>query len=73
MIRSKDLNAEIKILEDRIAQGIVNSADVVKALCLVAKTLRDIRQNQVTDMKSRGVKLIEPEERPEKKEELREE
>jgi len=66
MIRSKDLNAEINTLEENIKTGTVSSADVLKALCLIAKVLRDMKQNQVTDMKSRGVALTEGE--PRKKE-----
>lgn len=60
-IRTKDINSEINLLEKKYLEGVISSGDVVKALCVVAKILRDIRQNQVTDMKSRGVALIEPE------------
>jgi len=59
MIKSKDLNSEIKTLEDKIKAGKVESTDVVKALCLLVKVVRDIRTNQTTTMKAQGVKLIE--------------
>ena len=59
MIKSKDLNGELKILEDKIKAETVSSADVVKALCLLVKVVRDIRTNQTTTMRAQGVKLIE--------------
>lgn len=59
MIKSKDLNQEIKTLEDKVKSGKVESADVLKALCLLVKVVRDIRTNQTTTMKAQGVKLIE--------------
>jgi len=59
MIRTRDLNEEIKKLEDNIGKGVSSSSDVVKALCLVAKVIRDVRTNQVTIMKAQGIKLIE--------------
>jgi hypothetical protein len=68
MIRAKDLNEEIKKLEDNIGKGVTSSSDVVKALCLIAKVVRDIRTNQTTIMKSQGIKLIEQEPTIDKKE-----
>ena len=61
MIRAKDLNEEIDKLVKKAKIDAVSSSDVVKALCLIAKVVRDIRTNQTTIMKSQGVKLIEAE------------
>ena len=63
MIRAKDLNEEIEKLEK--LGGAVGEMEIVKALCLIAKVLRDIRTNQTTIMKSQGVKLIESERKAE--------
>lgn len=60
MIKSKDLNQEVRDLETKIKAGKAESVDVVKALCLLVKVVRDIRTNQTTIMKAQGVKLIEP-------------
>lgn len=60
MITSKDLNVELKTLEDKVAKGEVTNVDIVKAICLVAKLLRDVRVNQVRGLEASGVKLIEP-------------
>ena len=52
MIRSKDLNEELKALDDKAKAGKdVSFADVLKAVVLVAKVLRDVRSNQVTVMR----------------------
>jgi len=56
MIRSKDLNEDLKGLEVKLLKAeknpdAVSNADVVKALVLVAKVIRDIRTNQVSWMK----------------------
>ena len=61
MIKSKDLNSEIKILDDKVKVGEGTLSDVVKAVTLVAKVLRDVRTNQVSIMRETGVKLIEQE------------
>lgn len=70
MIRSKDLNLEIKALEDKVttAPDKVNNADVVKAVCLLAKIVRDVRTNQVLGLRKNGVELIKPVEREAKPE-----
>lgn len=60
MIKSKDLNLEIKILEDKVKEDKVSDADIVKALCLIAKVLRDVRTNQVLGLRKAGVTLITP-------------
>ncbi len=61
MLRSKDLNAEIKELE----LVIENTADekkllktLIKALALLLKITRDIRTNQVTRMKHDKIELV---------------
>ena len=48
MIRSKDLNQEIKVLEGKVKDGGVTNSDVLKGICLLIKVGRDIRTNQVT-------------------------
>lgn len=58
MIRARDLNKEIKTLEDKGEKASL--ADVVKAICLVAKVVRDIKTNQVLGLKKAGVELIKP-------------
>ena len=62
MIRSKDLNLEIKTLELKAEKSAssVGLADVLKCICLLLKVIRDIKTNQVTIMRNSGVKLIEP-------------
>ena len=59
MLKSKDLNKEIKVLEDKGEKATI--ADVVKALCLLAKVVRDIKTNQVLGLRKAGVELIQPE------------
>lgn len=58
MIRARDLNKEIKTLEDK--GDTAKLADVVKAMCLVAKVVRDIKANQVLSLRAKGVELIKP-------------
>jgi len=65
MIKSKDLNTEVRTLETKIKEGKVETADVVKALCLLVKVVRDIRTNQTTIMKFQKIPLIEPDEHTE--------
>jgi len=60
MIRSKDLNKEVKALEDKVTAGKCEVVDVVKALCLLVKAVRDIRTNQVLGLRKAGVELIKP-------------
>lgn len=59
MIRSKDLNSELNTLETKVKEGNVSSTDVVKALCLIAKVLRDIKANTVTMMNHYKIPLVE--------------
>ena len=49
MIRSKNLNAEVKVLELKAEKnaGSIGLVDVLKAMLLVLKVVRDIRTNQV--------------------------
>ena len=66
MIRSKDLNAEIKILED-IAGGADSDEKallkgLVKGIALVLKVMRDIKTNQVRHLQHLGIELIKPRE-----------
>ena len=60
MIRSKDLNKEIKVLETKAKEDKATISDVVKAVCLVAKVVRDIKTNQVLGLQANKVELIKP-------------
>ena len=62
MIRSKDLNYEIKMLELVIDKGKEEEVNrgLLKAFTLVLKVLRDIKTNQVSRMKHDNIKMIEP-------------
>jgi len=64
MIRSKDLNTEIKALGDTCAKEKVEDSlllkAIVKGITLVLKVLRDIRVNQVLGLKKAGVELVKP-------------
>jgi len=62
MIKSKDVNVEVNALEDKVKSKVVELADVLKGICLAIKLLRDIRTNQVTDLKARNIALISPDE-----------
>lgn len=63
MIRSKDFNQEVNALNDKVKKtpDAVTMADVVKAILLVGKMLRDVRTNQVLALKANDVKLVESE------------
>jgi len=50
MIRSKDLNLEINALKEKMEKGDVSQADVLKALLLIVKVVRDIKTNQVIEL-----------------------
>lgn len=68
-IRSKDINKELKIIddmarvteEDRKSGKIVLLKAMLKAMGLTVKLLRDYRNNQVLIMKKMGVELTIPE------------
>ena len=60
MITSRDLNAELNVLEDKVKKGEVSNADVVKAVVLIAKLVRDIRTNQALGLRNAGVELRKP-------------
>ena len=61
MIRSKDLNTEIKALEVIEAEAkdekLLLKA-LVKGIALLLKVVRDIKSNQVLGLKKAGVDLI---------------
>jgi len=57
MIRSKDVNVEVSVVEDKIKTGKVGISDIAKLIAVAVKLLRDIRRNQVLDLNARGVKL----------------
>ena len=57
MLRSADLGKELDVLKKRYDTDTSTTSDVVKALCLIAKMLRDVRMNQVTIMEAQGVEL----------------
>lgn len=63
MIRSKDFNKEINVLNDKVKKTPekVGLADLVKAVLLVGKMVRDVRTNQVIAMKAQNIDLIESE------------
>lgn len=63
MIRSKDVNVEVKKLDE-----LANSSDqaivtkgILKGITLLVKLVRDIRTNQVAVMKHQGIELIKEE------------
>ena len=62
MIRSKDVNSEVKKLEDLVVNDKAKTDDllrgVLKANLLNVKLLRDVRTNQGLLMKNQGVELI---------------
>jgi len=60
MIKGQDLNIELKKLDLKISKSSITNSDVVKAITLLIKLARDIRQNQVLMMKERGIDLIKP-------------
>ena len=66
MIKSKDLNQEVRDLDEKYKTGVAGIPELVKAVCLLVKVVRDVRTNQTLIMKASGIKLIEGEE-PQKK------
>ena len=72
MLRSKDLNKEIKALEDTI-ESTSDEKKILKALLkgvtLVLKIFRDVRTNQVLGLRKAGVELIKPTREEDKEEE----
>jgi len=65
MIRSQDVNKEVKklddIAKDSVAQDGVVLRGILKAVTLAVKLIRDVRTNQVEIMKKSGVELIKEE------------
>lgn len=61
MLKSKDVNMEAKKLDDYAKTHTDSLGLFAKGLSVIIKLLRDIKTNQVTDLRSRGVKLIEDE------------
>ncbi len=55
MIRSTHVKDDLKIVADK--KEAVTLADVAHVLSLQCKILMDIKQNQVTIMKNKGIKL----------------
>lgn len=63
MIRSKDLNEELKVLDTVAKEGDDEKTllrSVVKGVSLMCKVLRDVRTNQVQYLRHLGVALIKP-------------
>lgn len=62
MIRSKDLNKEIKLIELVIEEGDKESClkAIVKGVALMLKVLRDMKTNQVLGLRKQGVELVKP-------------
>lgn len=72
MIRSKDVNKEIRAIEDIVkdtTDQVTVLKAVVKAVTLVLKVLRDVRTNQVLGLRHANVELIKETREDEKKEE----
>lgn len=68
MIRSKDVNAEVAKIEEKIKKGTNGKEDIIKALCLVVKLLRDVRSNQVKLSEGKPLKTeYKPEDKYEEK------
>jgi len=68
MIRGKHLHQELYTLDNKAKKGKGTISDILKGIGLIAKLLSDIRSNQVSIMKSKGIKLEKSyKERPEKK------
>lgn len=71
MIRSKDVNKEVKILdevareESKVTDNVVLKG-ILKAVTLLVKLVRDVRSNQVLALEKDGVKLIKEEGREKK-------
>jgi len=65
MLKGKDLNSELKIIDNAIKEGKSDEktllTHILKALCLLNKLVRDVKTNQVTSMEAQGIKLLEPE------------
>ena len=68
MIKSKDLNQEVRNLDEKYKLGTAGIPELVKAVCLLVKVVRDVRTNQTLIMRAQGIKLIEGEEAPKKAE-----
>lgn len=67
MIRSRDVNKEVKVLDDLSKATDKDEATVIvlkailKGIALVVKLVRDVRTNQVLGLEKAGVKLIKDE------------
>ena len=60
MLASRDLNSELDIMENVKADSFTEIEKLqLKCSILTLRLLRDIRSNQVLDLKSRGVVLRE--------------
>jgi hypothetical protein len=75
MLKSKDLNTELKVLDEVIenvkkGQTVDQSVvlvSVLKGVTLLLKMLRDIRTNQVSVMMKEGIELLEKDDNGEAK------
>ena len=65
MIRSRDVNKEVKVLDDLAKNEKVGDNEVLrgilKAVTLAVKLIRDVRTNQVLKLEKDGVTLIKDE------------
>lgn len=65
MIRTKDLNKELmainEIVKDEKIDQTTLTRVLVKAVTLLVKVVRDIRTNQVLDLKHKGIQLLQEE------------
>lgn len=66
MIRSRDVNKEVKVLDDlvkdeKVTDSVVVLKAILKAVTLAVKLIRDVRTNQVLRLEKDGVTLIKDE------------
>lgn len=63
MIRTKDLNKELMAINDVVKDPKIDKTTLtrvlVKAVTLLVKVVRDIRTNQVLDLKNKGIQLLQ--------------
>lgn len=75
MIRSRDVNKELKRVDDMVKDKEATDKAVQKAilktLSIIAKLVRDVRTNQVLALEANKVELIKEERKDEKETETK--
>jgi len=75
MIRSRDVNKELKRVDDLVKdEGATDKAvqkAILKTLSIIAKLVRDVRTNQVLALEANKVELIKEERKDEKETETK--